>query len=173
MDLMSTAQLLGNFGEFFGAIAVVATLMYLTVQVRQNTTMLRSQARRQVLEGVTTDTDRYLRPENLDVSMKQFEGETLTEQEGARARGLALSYLGNLEIQYHEIQDGTLDPIFEDTLRFRVSLVLDAGDSDWEQNRHFFTRKFQDYVEGLRKAGKPKEFSEASFWYSSMGGDST
>ena len=37
MDLMQTAQLLGNFGEFFGAIAVVLTLGYLAVQVRQNT----------------------------------------------------------------------------------------------------------------------------------------
>ncbi|KPK34630.1 MAG: hypothetical protein AMJ65_18070 [Phycisphaerae bacterium SG8_4] len=36
MDLMSTAQLLGNFGEFVGAIAVVVTLAYLAVQVRQS-----------------------------------------------------------------------------------------------------------------------------------------
>ena len=36
MDLMSTAQLLGNFGEFVGAIAVVATLFYLAVQVRHS-----------------------------------------------------------------------------------------------------------------------------------------
>ena len=41
MDLMSTAQLLGNFGEFFGAIAVVATLIYLAVQIRQNTRVAR------------------------------------------------------------------------------------------------------------------------------------
>ncbi len=34
MDLISTAQLLGNFGEFVGAIAVVGTLFYLAVQVR-------------------------------------------------------------------------------------------------------------------------------------------
>ena len=37
MNLMDTAQLLGNFGEFVGAIAVVATLGYLAVQIRQNT----------------------------------------------------------------------------------------------------------------------------------------
>ena len=37
MDLMNTAQLLGNLGEFVGAIAVVVTLGYLAVQVRQNT----------------------------------------------------------------------------------------------------------------------------------------
>ena len=36
MDLMNTAQLLGNFGEFFGAIAVVATLGYLAIQIRHS-----------------------------------------------------------------------------------------------------------------------------------------
>jgi uncharacterized protein len=36
MDLMSAAQLLGNFGEFVGAIGVVVTLFYLAAQVRQN-----------------------------------------------------------------------------------------------------------------------------------------
>jgi hypothetical protein len=42
MDLQATAQLLGNFGEFFGAIAVVVTLVYLAGQLRQNTNALRS-----------------------------------------------------------------------------------------------------------------------------------
>jgi hypothetical protein len=37
MTLMETAQVLGNFGEFFGAIVVFMTLAYLTIQVRQNT----------------------------------------------------------------------------------------------------------------------------------------
>ena len=36
MSLMEMAQLLGNFGEFIGAIAVVATLVYLAIQVRHS-----------------------------------------------------------------------------------------------------------------------------------------
>jgi hypothetical protein len=36
MDLHSMAQLLGNLGEFVGAIAVVVTLAYLAVQVRHS-----------------------------------------------------------------------------------------------------------------------------------------
>ena len=36
MDHQTFAQLLGNYGEFVGAIAVVATLAYLAVQVRQS-----------------------------------------------------------------------------------------------------------------------------------------
>ena len=36
MDHQAFAQLLGNYGEFIGAIAVVATLFYLAVQVRHS-----------------------------------------------------------------------------------------------------------------------------------------
>ncbi len=35
MDIQATAQLLGNFGEFLGFAAVLATLVYLSMQTRQ------------------------------------------------------------------------------------------------------------------------------------------
>ena len=41
MEHQAFAQLLGNYGEFVGAIAVVITLVYLAVQIRQNTESLR------------------------------------------------------------------------------------------------------------------------------------
>lgn len=43
MDHQSFAQLLGSYGEFFGAVAVFATLAYLAVQVRQSTRSMQSQ----------------------------------------------------------------------------------------------------------------------------------
>lgn len=42
MDHLAFAQLLGNYGEFVSAIAVIATLAYLAIQVRQNTATMRS-----------------------------------------------------------------------------------------------------------------------------------
>ena len=36
MDHQTFAELLGNYGEFLGAIAVVGTLVYLALQVRQS-----------------------------------------------------------------------------------------------------------------------------------------
>ena len=36
MDHQAFAQLLGNYGEFAGAIAVVITLIYLASQIRQS-----------------------------------------------------------------------------------------------------------------------------------------
>jgi len=41
MDHQAFAQLLGNYGEFLGAIAVVVTLIYLAAQIRQNTRAVR------------------------------------------------------------------------------------------------------------------------------------
>ncbi len=35
MTLMEISQVLGNVGEFVGSIAVVATLLYLAIQVRE------------------------------------------------------------------------------------------------------------------------------------------
>lgn len=49
MTLAETAELLGNFGEFFGAIAVVVTLGFLTYQLRQNCRQMRMHS--QILVG--------------------------------------------------------------------------------------------------------------------------
>jgi hypothetical protein len=45
MDLQATAQILGNFGEFVGAIAVVGTLVYLAIQVRHSRASLDANTR--------------------------------------------------------------------------------------------------------------------------------
>ena len=41
-----TIQDLGSIGEFVAAIATVATLVYLAIQIRSNTAALRSESRR-------------------------------------------------------------------------------------------------------------------------------
>ena len=50
MDHQAIAQLLGNYGEFIGAIGVVVTLIYLATQIRQNTNALRMNAASERLE---------------------------------------------------------------------------------------------------------------------------
>ncbi len=42
---------LGNLGEFVGGLAVVVTLIYLAVQVRQNTAALRTASRQEIVSG--------------------------------------------------------------------------------------------------------------------------
>ncbi len=52
MDIHVTAQLLGNFGEFIGAIVVVVTLFYLSVQVRRNTQALQLASSDSIAESI-------------------------------------------------------------------------------------------------------------------------
>ena len=53
MDHLTFAQLLGNYGEFVGAIAVVVTLGYLAIQIRQNTRSNRVSAELECLKLLT------------------------------------------------------------------------------------------------------------------------
>ena len=45
MDHQSFAQLLGNYGEFVGAIAVVVTLFYLAVQIKHSSELMKQNIR--------------------------------------------------------------------------------------------------------------------------------
>ena len=48
-----TLQELGNLGEFFGAIAVIASLAYVALQIRQNTRSLRTASFQAVMQSST------------------------------------------------------------------------------------------------------------------------
>ena len=100
MDLMATAQLLGNFGEFIGAIAVVVTLAYLTVQVRQTrrATEINTEALRNAASAQQASTFIELtRPiyENLEVApfMLRLAGATSMEALSAEDRLRAVYYV--------------------------------------------------------------------------------
>ena len=43
MGMVEWSSILGNIGEFVGSIAVLATLLYLAMQIRQNTRGMRAQ----------------------------------------------------------------------------------------------------------------------------------
>jgi len=66
MDLTTAAQLMGNFGEFIGAIAVLITLVYLAVQVKYSKTLLEENRRialgqiSQTNTGFRLELQRYL-----------------------------------------------------------------------------------------------------------------
>lgn len=57
-------EALGNLGDFIGGIAVVATLLYLAVQVRQNTVALRTASRQQIVAGFREYNRLLLQPGN-------------------------------------------------------------------------------------------------------------
>ena len=49
-----TLQDLGNIGEFVGAIGVIASLVYLAIQIRQNTRTLRAATYESLAQATAT-----------------------------------------------------------------------------------------------------------------------
>lgn len=115
MDLMSTAQLLGNLGEFVGAVAVVATLFYLAVQVRhskeatESNTESLERASRLAEAAAFDEHDRRLndvselviRNESVaQFMLKARRGEELTPEEALRLRNFVGMWLRNNQSSY-------------------------------------------------------------------------
>jgi len=61
-----TLEDLGNLGDFFGGLAVIATLLYLAIQIRQNTKILRTSAE-QTADPIAAIANIAQSPENAAV----------------------------------------------------------------------------------------------------------
>jgi hypothetical protein len=106
MSLMETIQLLGNVGEFVGAIAVVVTLVYLAVQVRHgseateiNTNQLKGEAIREI-NNTEQELVHKIRddPEMFSIFMRSLlDWDSVSAKEQARAHLLLYSYSRWLE----------------------------------------------------------------------------
>ncbi len=55
-------EALGNLGDFIGGLAVVVTLAYLAVQIRQNTKALRTASRQEIVSGYRDANRLWLEP---------------------------------------------------------------------------------------------------------------
>jgi len=129
MDIVQLTEILGNVGEFIGSLAVLATLIYLSIQVNHSRGVLdkQSEAIAQSIQiaKATAQTDLLSRNiewfksivENEDVAqlnVKLIKAAELTEVERARASALyqQLHQLWASALYYHRdglIDDETLD----------------------------------------------------------------
>ena len=117
MDHQEIAQLLGSYGEFIGAIAVVLTLGYLAVQVRQNTHQIQSNATSveastyQSLMAHIIDLNRGLAadPELSDIVVKARGGEIPSGSAMTRFVQYHMALLRYGDMAFHQYEKGLLD----------------------------------------------------------------
>ena len=108
MDLMYTAQLLGNFGEFLGAVAVVITLVYLTIQVRQNTQAIRFQSGRESASLVADLATFLIQREVVESQIRSLgsDPEKVTDVDLFILENTLFSWLTAIQQDYLEFQSG-------------------------------------------------------------------
>jgi len=150
MNLIETVEVLGNFGEFFGAIAVFATLAYLTVQVRHS----RRQIDNQIQQTSYDQFSNFLKivgssPQVSSLMVKGWRSMAdLSEEEETQFFSIFTTGLNSVEHNYRQLSDPENDP---DTLMlWNIAIYLlghPGGLEYWETYRGVYTDEFINWID--------------------------
>jgi hypothetical protein len=166
MTLIETAQLLGNFGEFVGAFAVVATLFYLAIQVRhgneatlantksveQSERASRAQVRNSITEQVVQINSLTLsQPALLAVQGRSMRNESLDENETDQVRALAYIWLKYGENVHYQYRQGLYEESEYRAERelWRVRAQESALRDMWARSRRTFSPPFVQEIDQI------------------------
>mgnify|MGYP001024420800 CR=1 FL=1 len=149
----NTAQLLGNYGEFFGAIAVLITLVYLSLQVRQNN-IANKVASNQAINKKTSDYLKvlYQNDSALDVWTRGRESfHQLEKRDKLRFELMMYDGFGNFHEHWHQAQAGVTDEIQFVRVRTLIELYFSQPGivQAWRHiSKHYgFDEKFNLFIE--------------------------
>jgi len=107
-----TIQDLGNIGQLLAAIATITTLVYLGVQIRQNTRALRSSTFQDIVAAMSSTTEAIsTRPELALLIVKASSGfSELTPEERVRYNFILITTFRRLESVYVQRRLGSIEP---------------------------------------------------------------
>ena len=144
-----TLQDLGNMGEFVGAIAVIATLIYLTVQIRQNSRSIGTAAHNAVL-AQTFDLNLRLAQDSEFSSFLQrgLDGE-LDAQDFARFSSTMIAVIGIMQRIFILYRQSVVDARdLEPAMVFALGILRRPGAKVWWEraDRFGFDPRFIDHM---------------------------
>jgi hypothetical protein len=153
-------------GEIVGAIAVLATLLYLASQIRQNALSTQNATWRSVTEmlsrsDITEATDPVV---SSFIRTAEDAPDSLGEEEWWKFSKLALARVGVLEYAFLSSQRGLLDTYYWVAMRpyLRSTLTKAGYQKFWSENKHqIFHPSFIAHVDALIGEVPAKETKDA------------
>ena len=142
-------EAIGAVGEVLGAIGVIATLGYLAVQIRRNTTAMRAESRRSGTQASAAANIAIAQDGELARIFNQGlrDPSGLSPEEHTRFAFLLATIIGPMSTMYDEVRLGIMpeDSLAErDTLR--RFLHQPGGAHWWNQYQGGYSPPFRDYV---------------------------
>ena len=165
---MTLAEL-GSIGEFVAAIATLGTLVYLALQIRQNTETVRIGASQAILASLneslqsaaaSADSARVL-------VLGQNDFDELPDDEKAQFIVWVFAWFRVLEQAYYYHRNGYLaDEIWEGQVAHLRQVVSGKAVKEWwAVRRSFYSRSFQSFVDEQMTLGTrerlPRDVMEA------------
>ena len=155
MDHQAFAQLLGKYGEFVGAIAVVVTLTYLAVQVRQNTLMIRANIRQARSDSSVTLYSLGATSKIAEIRVKERKGEPLNELENERMELWHIAVWRSQKPIFFQSEERLLDDqtSSEQAVIVRNLMSFPSCKRFWAQHKNSYDSRFAEWVD--RQIGTP------------------
>ena len=163
MDLTTLAQL----GEFVGGFFVIVSLVYLSFQVRQNTTSLRTENYARVLDRLSTVQSNLSSDAELNriVVVGAQTPEALTRSERMRFTWSLYELLGAAEFVYHQAEQGALPEEVWD--RWKATIVWWLSNPGiqqwWKMKPTPFSASFEAFADDLMR-NTPPDPDAAARW---------
>jgi hypothetical protein len=158
-------EAIGAIGEIVGAIAVVVTIGYLAVQIRQNTRSVRAGAFQQYRQQSAEVSRLLAAPDMASVYLTGLNSpDQLTEEERVRFAALMVFAFNSEENFFLLRKLGLLDEMFwagGRTAYLRWLLRHDGAAKWWMRNREMMSPAFCEYVEALGGESAANERPEA------------
>ncbi len=150
MSALELSQLLGNYGEFVGAIAIVITLVYLAIQVRQNTHMMRASIRQARSDNAVHLYSLAATSVVAEIREKESHGEALTEVEEERMLLWNICIWRQQQTTFFQAQDGLLDAQTgdEQSTIVRALMQFPSARRFWADPRRALDSRFVAWVDG-------------------------
>ena len=147
---------LGSLGEFLAAIATLATLIYLAVQIRQNTLATRA-ASHHAITDVMNKTN-HLVIADAEVARIWVAGRAdrsaLDPEERERFDNILLCYFHVFDTLHYQARVGAGDNelLLAEEKSFAHLFSLPGVSEWWKANPYAFSPRFRSYMEGFRSA---------------------
>ncbi len=143
---------LGALGEFIGSIVMIATLIYLAIQVRQNTAQQKRDASVSIQHGQNSVVALLQDPAMARAYARTAEyGLAAPIEDRSRAINFVLQYLNHFQIVHDLHRDGTLDRVrYELWEGFAVGIVAPKGIREWwdgESGKLGFMPEVRDLID--------------------------
>ena len=147
---------LGNLGEFVAAVAVVVSLIYLAVQIRQNTQQIKqsiSSVKASAYQTSLSSAAGFIvnvaqDPDLADIYRRGLQGESLNETEWIRFRFVMSNLFAHYEHLYYQHRAGLAEPDYWESRAANMEwyFAQPGWRSYWEEAGRLFGRGFREYV---------------------------
>jgi hypothetical protein len=148
-----TLSQLADVGELLGGIAVVASLVYLAIQIRQNTTTVKGSTLHHNTDLWTSMFFRLAEPEIAQAYVAGMSGRPdIRPLHYTQCFFICRAMFLAMENQFYQMKSGVLDPEAYASYRRSIStqfLAFRGFRVWWEQNRAVFSTAFAEHVDAM------------------------